>query len=92
MATIEDVARALLESVQGAWDDDLTWSGWLGSEGERVRDNALALVQAASAGTLRDLLHATTVHAHLGQGWLEAHATCWDKADALQALLDQPVR
>lgn len=69
-------------------EEDLRWSGWLASEGERVRDNAQAVVEAASTATLQNLVGATTVHEYLGCSWLEVHSAARKRADALQALLD----
>ena len=88
MKMLEARARELLASVQAAWEEDLRWSGWLGSEGERVRDNAQALVDAAATATLQNLVSSTTVHEYLGHSWLEIHSASRERADALQALLD----
>ncbi|MDR0181936.1 hypothetical protein [Lysobacter arvi] len=88
MRTLEACARELLESVQAAWEEDLRWSAWLASEGERVRDNAQALVEAAPTATLRNLVGDTTVHEYLGYSWLEVHSMSKERADALQAVLD----
>ena len=87
MTTLEALARELLASVQAAWEEDLRWSAWLASEGERVRDNAQALAEAASTATLQNLVGAATVHDYLGYSWLEVHSVSRERADALQAAL-----
>ena len=90
MATIsqdEKAAILLLKSIQAEWEHDLRFGGWLGAEGERVRDNALALVEALRSGTLSTELAGASVHDYLGQGWLEVHAKSYELADALQSLV-----
>jgi hypothetical protein len=90
MATIsqtENAACLLLEAVQAEWERDIPFGGWLATEGERVRDNALALVRAARSCTLRTTIGSTTVHGYLGAAWLDVHAKCYEQADALQVLV-----
>ena len=89
MAAISQTEKAavlLLESIQADWEQDLLSSAWLGADGERVRDNALALVQATRSGTLPAVIGGTSVHEDLGQAWLDIHSKSRDRADALQAL------
>ena len=59
---------------------------WLAAEGERVRDNAKALMEAAS--TAQNLVSAKTVHEYLGASWLEVHSVSRERAHELRALLD----
>jgi len=87
VSAIEESAIQLLETVQAGWEEDILFSAWLGAEGERVRDNALALVRAAESHTIRSLLAGATVHEFLGLSWLEVHYKCYERADVLQALV-----
>jgi len=88
ISLLERAALLLADTVQTDWEYDLRLGGWLGADGERVRDNALALVQAIRSGTLHEVLGSTPVHEYLGQAWIEIHSKSYEQADAFQALAD----
>jgi len=83
---LEKAAILLAETIQADWEQDLGFGGWLGADGERVRDNALALVQAARSDTLHEVTGGASVHEYLGQSWLKIHSKSYEQADAFQVL------
>jgi len=87
VSPIEESTIQLLDSVQSEWEEDLRWSAWLGAEGERVRDNASLLVQAAKSGTLHDVLGDASVVEFLGLAWIEVHSKSYERACALQNMV-----
>jgi hypothetical protein len=89
ISQLEQAALLLAETIQADWEQDLPSSAWLGAEGETVRDNALTLVQAARSGTLHDVLGGVSIHAYLGQAWLDIHSKSYEQAHAFQALASQ---
>lgn len=88
-ARIGNAALLLLQAVQADREYDVSYSTWLTAEGERVCDNARALLEASNAGTLAQLLGDATVGEFLGQAWLDVHTRSWDRAEALQALIER---
>ena len=82
---LEQLAVRLLQSIQSEWEHDIAYNTWLGAEGERVRDNALALAQAAKSGAIRDVLGGMSIHTYLGESWLETHSKSHGLADNFQA-------
>jgi hypothetical protein len=86
--SIESTAVILRDSIQAELEYDTPFGGWLAAEGERVRDNANILVEAAHAKKLYDLLGAISVHDYLGESWLGVHSKSWEIADMLQALVE----
>ena len=89
ISQLEQAALLLAETIQTDWEQDLPSSTWLGAEGERVRDNALTLVQAARSGTLQKVLGGVSIHAYLGQAWLDLHSKSYEQANAFRAMTSQ---
>ena len=90
MATATQIAAAvkLVSVIEAEWQSDLNGAPeWFRVEGERVLDNAKALLESIRAGRVTEVLQSGTLHGYLGGGWMDTHGKAYDQMEVLEGLL-----
>ena len=89
MATAAQIAAAekLVSVIDAEWHSDLNGAPeWFRLEGERVLDNAKALLDSIRTGRVTDVLKGASLHGYLGGGWMDTHGKAYDQMEVLERL------
>jgi len=90
MANAAHVAAAekLVSVIEAEWHSDLKGAPeWFRLEGERVLDNAKALLESIRSGRVIEVLKGGSIHEYLGGGWMDTHGKAYDQMEQLESLL-----